>query len=117
MAKRPPVHQPAWYKDKKEVNKQYDKQRGTRTARGYNNDWLRAREAWLNIHPLCECCKAYGCQCCADGSGVTAGKVVDHIIPHKGDMKLFWDRSNWQSLCVPCHNSKTARENGIQKYI
>ena len=109
MAKRTPVHRPAWYKDRKEVTKQYDKQRGTRTERGYNNRWLRAREAWLNVHPLCECCKAEG--------RVTSGVVVDHIIPHKGDMILFWDRTNWQTLCIPCHNTKTARENGIQKYI
>ncbi|MEO4040348.1 HNH endonuclease signature motif containing protein [Hoeflea sp. CAU 1731] len=37
-------------------------------------------------------------------------KVVDHIIPHKGDRKLFWDRSNWQPLCTPCHSSKKQRQ-------
>jgi 5-methylcytosine-specific restriction protein A len=38
--------------------------------------------------------------------------VVDHIIPHKGNYKLFWDKSNWQSLCKSCHDKKTAREDG-----
>jgi 5-methylcytosine-specific restriction protein A len=38
--------------------------------------------------------------------------VVDHKIPHKGDMKLFWDRSNWQSLCKCHHDIKTATEDG-----
>ena len=38
--------------------------------------------------------------------------VVDHIIPHKGDKVLFWDRSNWQPLCKTCHDTKTAREDG-----
>ena len=38
--------------------------------------------------------------------------MVDHIIPHKGDEALFWDEDNLQSLCTPCHNQKTAREDG-----
>ena len=40
--------------------------------------------------------------------------VVDHIIPHKGDERLFWDAdNNWQSLCEECHNStKRKMENG-----
>lgn len=41
-----------------------------------------------------------------------AATVVDHIKPHKGDMEVFWDLSNWQGLCEPCHNKKTAREDG-----
>jgi len=30
--------------------------------------------------------------------------VADHIVPHKGDLKLFWDERNWQGLCAPCHD-------------
>ena len=26
------------------------------------------------------------------------------IVAHKGDKRLFWDRSNWQPLCVTCHS-------------
>ena len=37
-------------------------------------------------------------------------KCVDHITPHRGDMRLFWDRRNWQGLCRPCHSRKTRRE-------
>ena len=43
---------------------------------------------------------------------LAVAKVTDHIIPHKRDMKLFWDRNNWQPLCKPCHDTKTAREDG-----
>jgi hypothetical protein len=43
---------------------------------------------------------------------VRIANVVDHIIPHRGDMELFWDESNWQSMCEPCHNRKTASEDG-----
>ena len=38
--------------------------------------------------------------------------VVDHLVPHRGDRLLFWDASNWQSLCESCHNRKTARADG-----
>ncbi|WP_197457685.1 HNH endonuclease signature motif containing protein, partial [Snodgrassella sp. CFCC 13594] len=43
----------------------------------------------------------------------TEATVVDHIKPHCGDMKLFWNRNNWQSLCKGCHDSiKQAEEKG-----
>lgn len=38
--------------------------------------------------------------------------VVDHAAPHRGDRALFWDTSNWQSLCAHCHNVKSACEDG-----
>jgi len=37
----------------------------------------------------------------------------DHIIPHKGDMKLFWDSNNMQTLHWSCHSRKTEREGGF----
>jgi 5-methylcytosine-specific restriction enzyme A len=36
---------------------------------------------------------------------------VDHIIPHKGNQKLFWDTKNWQSLCEMHHNRKTMTQD------
>jgi 5-methylcytosine-specific restriction endonuclease McrA len=38
--------------------------------------------------------------------------VVDHIKPHHGDQKLFWDPKNHQALCTDCHGAKTASEDG-----
>ena len=35
---------------------------------------------------------------------------VDHKAPHRGDQRLFWDRSNLQPMCRSCHAEKTARE-------
>ncbi|MFE0394738.1 HNH endonuclease [Paenibacillus lactis] len=56
------------------------------------------------MNPLCV-------QCYRDNR-VSAATVVDHIIPHKGDQALFWDRQNWQALCKKCHDIKTVREDG-----
>lgn len=30
--------------------------------------------------------------------------VADHITAHRGDEKLFWERSNLQTLCKECHD-------------
>lgn len=81
-----------------------EKPRESSTARGYGYKWQQARKGWLAKHPLCIHCQARG--------HVVVATDVDHIVPHKGDMALFWDRANWQSLCGPCHSTKTAREDG-----
>jgi 5-methylcytosine-specific restriction protein A len=78
--------------------------RETTNERGYTYRWQKAREGWLRNHPLCVHCERDG--------RVVAASDVDHIIPHKGDMELFWDNTNWQSLCAPCHSTKTATEDG-----
>jgi 5-methylcytosine-specific restriction protein A len=42
--------------------------------------------------------------------------VVDHIVPHRGREQLFWDESNWQALCKPCHDKKTGEEDSHPTY-
>ena len=81
----------------------------TTAQRGYGGKWQRARLAYLAKHPLCRMCEAQG--------KVTAANVVDHVVDHRGDMKLFWDsEGNWQPLCAPCHSAKTAADGGIGDY-
>ena len=70
----------------------------------YNYQWRKASKAYLRKNPLCVHCKKEG--------RVTPATEVDHIIPHNCDMKLFWDKNNWQSLCKKCHSRKTALEYG-----
>lgn len=90
-----------------QVRQEQDEQRGSARERGYTRAWEKARAAWLRKHPLCQCDE------CDDGrKAITPATVVDHRIPHKGDMRLFWDSSNWQSMAQACHNRKTAREDG-----
>ena len=79
-----------------------DKKRGTAHQRGYSSRWREARRLFLQENPLCVECLKQGV--------ATPATVVDHIIPHRGDWELFWDRNNWQSLCKRHHDAKTARE-------
>ena len=83
----------------------FDRERGTAASRGYDARWRKRRAIYLGAHPLCRHCAAKG--------RTTAATVVDHITPHRGDQTLFWDQENWQPLCKPCHDSKTAREVGL----
>lgn len=75
----------------------------------YNRRWDTARKTFLRRHPLCRYCEQIG--------RLTPATVVDHIVPHRGDQRLFWDTSNWQSLCTTHHNStKQAEERaGTQR--
>ena len=69
----------------------YDARRGSARARGYTAAWDRASLAFRRQHPLCLGCEAIGL--------VVAAEVVDHVIPHRGDMVLFWDQAQWQPSC------------------
>ena len=89
---------------RKQEAQRHDKERGTAAARGYYGRWQRARAAYLAKHPLCAECERQ--------NRLTPATVVDHKTPHRGDMALFWDSENWQALCKPCHDKKTAKEDG-----
>ena len=67
-----------------------DRLRGGASARGYDTRWREARAIFLKQHPLCAFCQAEG--------KIVPATVVDHIIPHRGDQRLFWDQTNWESL-------------------
>lgn len=46
---------------------------------------------------------------CFDEQRVTLAYQVDHVVPHRGDQRLFWDElGNWQALCRNCGARKSA---------
>lgn len=71
----------------------------------YGYRWQCYSKARLRSHPLCVECLAAG--------RTTPATVTDHKTPHKGNVKLFWDKKNHQSLCASCHNTKTANEGAF----
>ncbi|PIT51873.1 hypothetical protein BHC44_09700 [Snodgrassella alvi] len=79
----------------------------TSAQRGYGHKWRKERARWLKEHPLCVYCNAQG--------RITPATVVDHIKPHNGDQRLFWSRSNWQSLCKLHHDSTKQHEERTGK--
>jgi len=64
--------------------------------------WIRQSKLFLKRYPLCAECLRYNV--------TTQAECVDHFVPHKGDLRLFWDKYNWQSLCTMHHNQKSAKE-------
>lgn len=92
---------------KRVVQKQIEVKRESSTQRGYGYRWQQTSKGFLKAHPLCQC------KDCLEGvKQLKAATVVDHIIPHRGDMMLFWNRDNWQSMAKECHDRKTATEDG-----
>jgi 5-methylcytosine-specific restriction protein A len=89
---------------KASVQKSLSRRQVSRSLRGYTKEWMDASRMYLAENQLCV-------ECVKEGKRKPS-KVTDHIRPHRGDMVLFWDRSNWQALCVMHHGRKTATEDG-----
>lgn len=104
MPYRAPIHQPVRRAQHIEAD---TSARGERYARTRNKaalalyrskEWRKARASFLLVHTRCGC-----------GAPAT---VVDHIVPHRGDPVLFWDRTRWRAMCQSCHSVKTAKRDG-----
>jgi len=65
-------------------------------ARWCGKNGLRA--ATLRRYPICRKC------------GRLPSTHADHVIPHRGNLTLFFDFKNLQGLCESCHSAKTADE-------
>jgi 5-methylcytosine-specific restriction enzyme A len=92
-----------------EYQKQADAERSTDPIRSLlgTATWQATRKIILLRDVICKAC------------GKAFSNEVDHIIParrwvadHAGDMASFFDESNLQGLCKPCHTAKTDRERG-----
>lgn len=80
--------------------------RPSAARRGYGSRWQRERRSYLRQYPLCKFCEEAG--------RFVPSECVDHVVPHRGDWTLFWDVTNWQALCKPCHDKlKATAERGI----
>src|SRR5437867_4099830 len=67
----------------------------------HTKQWRDVRAQVLGEEPCCRECLTLGLSAPAT--------EVDHIIPHHGDVRLFWLRWNLAGLCPSCHGRKTRR--------
>jgi 5-methylcytosine-specific restriction protein A len=103
-----PSHRSLHARSAAERNREHDRHRGSFRERGYDARWQKARVAFLRQHPLCVMC--------LDADRTTPATVVDHVVPHRSDQRLFWDESNWQSLCKRHHDRDKQRiERGSER--
>lgn len=85
----------------KERRGEWDRDRPSPSARGYDEHWRKLRRVVLGREPLCRACSRAGL--------VVAAAEVDHIQPlAKGGTN---DLDNLQPLCKSCHSKKTMRES------
>ncbi|VFR96504.1 Phage holin [plant metagenome] len=99
----------------------------TSTQRGYGYRWQQERAEYLRLHPFCvRCLDGLGLarassgeaviNACGDlGLPVPWADLVDHIIEHRGNPALFWDRGNWQGLCQCHHSGDKQREEAARR--
>ena len=65
--------------------------RSSARGRGYTAKWDKASKAFLRANPYCRGCLALG--------RAEPARLTDHVIPHRGDTHLFWQRELWQASC------------------
>ena len=120
MVNKPRTFRPSHLPSIEEVARQYDRDRGSARKRGYDSQWEKARATFLARpeNQFCRKCMERGLlnpgTFRMDGTPQTNPRrmhlVVDHIVPHRGDRRLFWDTSNWQPLCADDHDITKQRE-------
>ena len=69
--------------------KRQDAKRGNSAERGYGPQWQKARDAYLQSHPVCERCRR------------RPAELVHHIV--RKDKGGSDDPFNLQALCKLCH--------------
>jgi 5-methylcytosine-specific restriction protein A len=93
-------HRGTQHRDYARARRGFDEELGFYTS----SLWRAVRAAFLREHPLCLACERRG--------RLVPAVVVDHAKPLKaGGARL--DPANLQSLCVSCHNRKTAQESAL----
>jgi 5-methylcytosine-specific restriction protein A len=91
--------------------REYDRQRNTEEHRAIYKSarWIRLRKMKLRESPFCELEDL-----CVKRTGRPApAMVVDHIesVQDRPDLAYDWD--NLRACCKPCHDSRTAKEQGF----
>lgn len=72
------------------------------SRRLYDRKWRAYRDAFLRRpeNRVCRIC------------GERPAELVDHVVAHKGDRRLFWDPANHQPACGECNRRKAVEREG-----
>jgi 5-methylcytosine-specific restriction endonuclease McrA len=84
-----------------------DLQQGYRAeaAKWYKSkQWQQLRQHILAKQPYCQCIYHKG----QDRTALS--EVVDHITPHRGDKRTFFNATNLQALTKHCHDKHKQRQ-------
>lgn len=86
-----------------EKHRRFDACRESPAKRGYDVAWIKCRNSYLALHPLCELCEEQG--------AISVATEVHHKKPiSEGGERL--DHDNLQALCKSCHSSITGKWRG-----
>ena len=89
-----PEHAIEYEKQAADADRDYQRERGSASARGYDRRWRDVRIRYMRAHPLCQQCQAYG--------RTKAAFLVHHIKPiNEGGAR--YDTANLLALCNECH--------------
>lgn len=77
--------------------------------------WYRSAR-WLTLRQQVFLRDRYECRKCQRIEGNTSRLVCDHVTPHRGNARLFWDEANLQTLCKPCHDTLKQREEQATRH-
>lgn len=69
--------------------------------------WYKTAK-WKALRKACLLRDRYQCRIRMSGCRINAS-LADHIVPHRGDMRLFFDLTNLQASCKHCHDSHKKR--------
>lgn len=110
LSTMPPRLGPAKPVDRKEAETQRTRQRDQDdpSRKLYNSRKWRALRDEVYVRD------SYTCQktgvICVGKHPAPNSPVADHIIPHRGNPALFWDKSNIQTVSKAYHDSQKQRE-------
>ena len=87
---------------RKQQVRQWSRDRGNTSARGYDAEWRKVRADFLREHPLCADCLARGI--------VRAATVVHHLCAIAERPELRLESRNLLALCRDCHELRHGRK-------
>lgn len=86
-----PIHEAEHNNDRSKTQKEYDRKRGRRQARGYDSRYEKSRDIFLRNNPLCDDCLSRGI--------ISPSEVYHHIDGNAHNRSP----DNAKALCRDCH--------------